>query len=291
MEEKLLPTKKRPRKEEGNNVSSSYDEYVQDFLAYDTDQLAAAGRHNIEVINSIENFCNKLKVSLATVKQARDEEEKARKDKERAVQDEIDRLARVEKTNARKQLVTARRCFQCKAIDGGLNTCIEYKHGDGVSGDGLLLCDTCSDKVHIHSCPSCNSFFHGDLGENSCSSVNCQDDSYACKSCKEIWCLPCVENDETIGRSCDCGDWYCIICADDSIQSNHCCVCDKEELCCEECITYEKMEKCEGKCEKPLCDECVTSLACGNDVRLCGQCDYDCADCDICAGYYSSRWR
>lgn len=261
---KLSPESKRPRKEEGDKLQSSY---VQNFLAFDTDQLAAAGRHNIEVINSIENFCNKLKASLATVKKARDDEE-----------GEIDRIEREKKTNARKKLVTEKRCFQCKATDKGSNSCVEYKHGDGVSGDGLLLCDICSDKVLTHSCPSCNSFFHRDLGENSCSNVNCEDDSYACKSCEEIWCVPCVENDpenDLIGRDCVCGDWYCIVCAEDIIQSNHCCGCGEVEIYCNECSYNEKMEKCEGECGQPLCNNCVSHLACGNDVRLCGDCEYD----------------
>lgn len=76
--------------------------------------------------------------------------------------------------------------------------------------------------------------------------MNCEDDAFACKSCEEIWCVPCVENDpenDPIGRDCACGDWYCIVCADDIIQSNQCCGCGEVEIYCEECSYNKKMEK------------------------------------------------
>lgn len=195
--EKPSTSSKRPREEEkegGVEQSADSSSYLQNFLEYNTDKLAAVGRHDVKVIADLESFCGKLQASIAAVKKARDDEEKARTQKEKAIQDEIDKKAREEqnkideqareeKTKIRKQLVAEKRCFQCKAVDKGLT------HGGGESGDGVIFCDDCYEIVGTRSCPSCSSFFHKSLGEDSCCKVDCMDDCYTCKSCKEIWCL------------------------------------------------------------------------------------------------------
>eukprot|EP00984_Skeletonema_dohrnii_P003636 scaffold1230_cov97-Skeletonema_dohrnii-CCMP3373.AAC.12 len=305
--EKPSTSSKRPREEEkegGVEQSAASSSYLQNFLEYDTDKLAAVGRHDVKVVADLESFCGKLQASIAAVKNARDDEEKARMQKEKAIQDEIhdkkareeqnkiDKQAREEKTKIRRQLVAEKCCFQCKAVGKGLNACVEFTHGGGESGDGVIFCDDCYEIVGIRSCPSCSSFFHKSLGEDSCCKVDCMDDCYTCKSCGEIWCLPCAEADGAFfGRHCECDSWYCNGCADDNIERDCCYKCYKEDIYCGECSYNKSLEKCEGECENLLCDGCVCRLACGNDVRLCGDCDYDCADCDMCEGYYGhSRW-
>ena len=105
-----MSSSKRPREED------SLHTYMRNFLDYDTDKLAAAGRHDVKIIADLESFCGKLQVSIAAVKKARDDEEEACKqkekaiqddidEKEKAIQDEIDKKAREEKTKKRKQLV------------------------------------------------------------------------------------------------------------------------------------------------------------------------------------------
>lgn len=283
---------KRHRKDEGGGEDESY---LQNFLAFDTDKLAIAGRHDEAVLNDLEKFCDNLQTSLATVKKARTDEVRERELKQQAIQAELDRKARDKKTEMRKQLVAEKRCFQCNAIDKGLNSCVQYKHMpygecgvEGVSGDGVIVCDDCCEQIATHTCRECSSFLHKDLGKDSCGT--CKDDSYICKSCGEFWCLTCAEG-KNLGRSCECFRWYCDDCADDNIETNNCSKCHTEEIFCNECSYNDTMKKCEGECEEPLCDECVCRLACGNDVRLCGNCEYDCCDCDMCEGYYGvSRW-
>ncbi len=63
-----------------------------------------------------------------------------------------------------------------------------------------------------------------DLGANSCNLGNCREDSYTCKSCTEMLCLPCVE-DEGNGKGCsECGNWYCdeSDCADENLAKYGC---------------------------------------------------------------------
>ena len=92
-----------------------------------------------------------------------------------------------------------------------------------------------------------------------------------------------------MGRNCGgCDDWYCDGCGDDCIEMKCCTMCSKGDECCGNCTA--DIGECEN-CNVPLCDGCVRRLACGNDVRLCGECDYCCDDCDMCEGYYGvSRW-
>lgn len=288
MADKLLPPSKRAREEGGCKIVE--DESLQKVLSFDTDDIASTGLHDALMFQKLQDFSSRLQTSLVAVKKIRDEQEQAiRDEKTKQLLDQQTKI-REEKTKLRMQLVAEKRCFKCNVVhDGKLNQCVEYKHGGGVSGDGVLVCDKCLDEVTTHSCASCNSFFHDDR-ENFC--CNCTDDSYTCKSCEEVFCIACAEEDEDKGRSCGgCGDWYCNGCDDDNIETKCCRMCDKgEESCGGTLCTSGDMGECEN-CNEPLCDGCVCRLACGNDVRLCGECDFDCEDCDMCAGYYQqSRW-
>jgi len=271
--DKPSKSSKRPR-EEGEECGLEKGRlYLQKFLEYDTDKLAAVGMRDVKVIADLEKFCGKIQVSIASVKKTRDNVEKERKKRERE-----------ERTKIRKQLVAEKRCFQCKAFDKGLNPCVEFTHEGKESGDGVLFCDDCHDKVVTHSCFKCSSFLHKELGKDSRCGVNCRDDCYVCKSCGKAWCLPCAEADNAdVGRHCRCS-FYCNNCADDHITTDCCCNCEEEESYCNKCSYIKTMKNCDGECNEPLCNDCVRHLACGLDAHLCGNCDYDCTDCDICSG-------
>jgi len=157
-------------------------------------------------------------------------------------------------------------------------TCAGFQGGD--SCKGVMLCEKWEDKIGVGTCAECSS----------CLCKEC-DPSYKCKECEEQFCLSCAEKDDSnVGKSCECGDWYCMSCADDVIVEECCCSCLREGVYCKKC-DYNKLDRCEGECDKPLCENCIRKMACGNDARLCGNCKYDCVVCDMCAGYYSaSRW-
>lgn len=108
MEKPSTPSSKRPREEVEGKVEQD-GSYLRNFLEYDSDKLA--GMDDVKVIADLETFCGKLQVSLAAVKKGRDDKEKARKQKEKAIRDEVDRKIREEKTKIRKQLVAEKRCF------------------------------------------------------------------------------------------------------------------------------------------------------------------------------------
>mmetsp|Transcript_32770 Transcript_32770/g.68910 ORF Transcript_32770/g.68910 Transcript_32770/m.68910 type:complete len:293 (-) Transcript_32770:261-1139(-) len=265
---------------------------LQVLLKADTDELAGAGRNDATILVELEKFNGRLEASLSAVKKARAAEETTRKEKERDIQNEMDKKAREEKTKQREGLVAGKHCFQCNVVRDELSPCVGYKHGGGVSGDGILSCDECMDKVMSFTCASCNSFMHQELGGSSCCDVNCHDDSYTCKSCEEVYCVDCVESGDNEGWTCECCDWYCKDCTDDNMATNECAQCSKKDVFCGNCEGTINMPKCEGECQELLCDDCVNRLGCGNTARLCGECEYDCEDCDMCAGYYTaSRYR
>ena len=295
MEEAL--SSKRPR-EEGNGPSS----YLEQFLAYDTDKLAAVGRQDAAVIAELEKFSNRLQTSISAVKKILDEEQACKAMEKKIMDDKLAKKSREERTKQRQQLIAESRCFQCNVfVDGKLNSCVEYEDNTGASGDGVLFCDTCCEKVKTHSCHKCRSFLHEDLDKNLCggASGNCNDDHYTCHGCKKFFCLPCAEF-EMDGETCEgnecCGHkWYCEECtADSNFGTVRCYKCDNEgKYICENCARSD-LRKCEGECNKPVCDGCVRRLACGNDVRLCGSCFYYCEMCSMCEEasiFNESPWR
>jgi hypothetical protein len=147
-----------------------------------------------------------------------------------------------------------------------------------------LLCEDCQEIATIGTCPECNTFL--------CKNDSCCDPSYKCTSCEDAVCLPCVEKDGYGAEVCDCDAWYCSSCVHNNLSPETCCVCSRQYSTCRKCSSFNQLEKCQGDCDMPLCDDCVCSLACGNDARLCGKCDFECEDCDMCQGYYSSsRWK
>eukprot|EP00571_Detonula_confervacea_P015583 CAMPEP_0172308170 /NCGR_PEP_ID=MMETSP1058-20130122/8857_1 /TAXON_ID=83371 /ORGANISM="Detonula confervacea, Strain CCMP 353" /LENGTH=299 /DNA_ID=CAMNT_0013020531 /DNA_START=51 /DNA_END=951 /DNA_ORIENTATION=- len=202
---------------------------LQVLLKADTDELAGAGRNDATILVELEKFNGRLEASLSAVKKARAAEETTRKEKERDIQNEMDKKAREEKTKQREGLVAGKHCFQCNVVRDELSPCVGYKHGGGVSGDGILSCDECMDKVMSFTCASCNSFMHQELGGSSCCDVNCHDDSYTCKSCEEVYCVDCVESGDNEGWTCECCDWYCKDCTDDNMATNECAQCSKKD--------------------------------------------------------------
>lgn len=290
------PPSKRARegeKDEEKEVDDCKIAAAHKILSFNTDEIASTGLNDKVMFEKLQDFSTHLQTSLDAVKKVRDDKEKVIQEKKkkqaREEQQKKMKQEREEMTKLRTQLIAEKRCFKCNVVhEGTMNECTEYKSsGGGASGDGILVCDKCHDEVTTNSCSSCNGFFHDDI-EHKNSSCSCTDDSYVCKSCEEVFCLPCAEG-KYMGRNCGgCDDWYCDGCGDDCIEMKCCTMCSKGDECCGNCTA--DIGECEN-CNVPLCDGCVRRLACGNDVRLCGECDYCCDDCDMCEGYYGvSRW-
>ena len=88
--------------------------------------------------------------------------------------------------------------------------------------------------------------------------------------------------------------------------TRNCCECNygfcDEETCgageckdCENCICEDCMKLCDfddgcggGGCGYPMCGDCYTTTKCEREVGGCQECfdDYQCPDCDQCAGYW-----
>ena len=97
----------------------------------------------------------------------------------------------------------------------------------------------------------------------------------------------------------------CCGCEEESATRN-CCECNygfcDEETCgageckdCENCICEDCMKLCDfddgcggGGCGYPMCGDCYTTTKCEREVGGCQECfdDYQCPDCDQCAGYW-----
>jgi len=256
-----MSSSKRSRGEEPDKRKTQ----LEQLLALDPELLSRAATDDTGVLAELSNFSDTLRASIETVQKELEEEEMA------AAQERAE--------EKRKQPLASNACFECgKSVDI-LRPCAGFREGDDCC-KGVMLCEKCEDKFGVGKCTQCSSFLCKEC-----------DPSYKCNECKEMFCLPCAEKDDTnVGKSCECGDYYCMSCADDVIVEEKCCSCSTESIYCTEC-DFNKHDRCEGECEEPLCDNCVCKLACGNDARLCGNCEYDCVDCDMCAGYYgASRW-
>lgn len=264
-----MSSSKRSRGEEPEKRGTQLE--LEQLLALDPELLTRAAKDDAGVLAELSKFSDNLRASIETVQKELQEEEMAAAQVRAAAKE----AAEEEK---RKQLLASNTCFECgKSVDI-LRPCAGFQEGDGCKG--VMLCEKCEDKIGVGTCTECSSFLCKEC-----------DPSYKCNGCKELFCLPCAEKDDSnVGKSCECGDWYCMSCADDVIVEENCCSCSTESVYCTKCDSN-KLERCEGECEEPLCDKCVCKLACGNDARLCGNCEYDCVDCDMCAGYYgASRW-
>jgi hypothetical protein len=251
---------------------------IEKLVQMDTDRLAMAGRHDANILSLLTDFSNSLFDSVHTIEKARQEEEKAaaqaRQEEEKAAAQASAKAIEAQIGEKKKKWIASNTCFECKKSADIVNPCVCFKE-DGISGDGKLACDDCVDKTMAACCADCNTW----LCKESC------DDSYKCKACEEIYCLPCAEQEETLARD-SCCNWYCSDCIGDNA-AVACFSCEK--VSCDDCDLH---QSCEGECGKPVCSECARKLTCGNDVHLCGECDFDCADCDYCGGYYfTSRWK
>lgn len=91
------PTSNRPREDAFSSLSS--------LLQYDIDKLATVARHDAKALADLENFAEKVQSSVADVRSFRRSEEMARKKREKALKDEIDKKERVKWMKIRKQLV------------------------------------------------------------------------------------------------------------------------------------------------------------------------------------------
>ena len=264
---------KRAREDEtttrdGETVNS----LLRQLLKVDADQLAMVERHDSVLISQLELFSDNLRASIVRVKNARLDEEKA-------LQQAREKAFKVQYEKQRSEMVASKVCFECMKPSGTVEACTGFKK-EGISGEGVLACEGCRDNKAI--CPECSHF----LCEPCC------DPSYKCKECEEIICIDCAENDDYAGKHCECSEFCCAECADGSFLEEQCCACATKYTSCNNCSDDSGLKKCEGDCNEPLCDGCEQKLACGNEVHLCGDCEYDCVDCDMCAGYYHcSRWN
>jgi len=266
---------KRAREDEtttrdGETVNS----LLQQLLKVDADQLAMLERHDSDLIAQLESFSDNLRAYIVRVKNARLDEKKAS-------QKALYLACQAQHKKERSEMVASKLCFDCKKPSDTLEPCTGFDgfETDGVGGEGILACEECRDNKVI--CPECKYFL--------CEQKSCCDASYKCKGCEEIICLACAENDNIARKHCECDEFYCAECADDNILEEQCCSCATKNTTCNACDNGFK--ECDGDCQQPLCNECVHRLACGNEAHLCGGCEYDCEDCDMCSGYsHPSRW-
>jgi hypothetical protein len=257
---------KRAREDE--TAANDENGLLDRLLKADPEKLVSFGRKNAKILSDLGIFSTRLQTSIDQVtKEQQQEAQAAAKAWDGAIQ--------TAKEAKKKQWVASNTCFECKNSADILQACVGFKE-EGVTGSGSLVCDDCQDKVTKATCPQCNNFL--------CRSNQCCDDSYKCTGCEETICVPCAEKDDYGGKGCECDDWYCDDCANYKIVEEQCCSCSKPNIYCINC-NYNKLDKCDGDCEEPLCDKCVTTLNCGNNARICGVCDFDCVDCDMCAGY------
>jgi hypothetical protein len=225
---------------------------LDQLLKTDPAKIVSYGRKNAKQLSDLIIFSRRLQVSIHQVTKERQQEaQAAAKARDGAIQ--------TAKEAKKKQWVASNTCFECKNSADVLQPCVGFKE-DGVTGSGNLVCDDCQDKVTKATCPQCNTFL--------CRSKLCCDDYYKCTGCEETMCVPCAEKDDYGGKACECGYWYCEDCADYKIVEEQCCCCDDPNIYCKNC-NHKKLEKCEGDCEKPLCEKCASS---DNNAWMCGFC-------------------
>jgi len=254
--------KARLNDDDDSDSAAAVDKLLKQF---DVNKVTGVARTNDSVLEQLTNFAQDLNQKVEEVRKARQAEiQEAAVNRAKAIQQQIQ--------DQKNQLLKSNSCFECKKAVDILSLCkcfIEH----GVQGDGLSLCEDCAEEKFKGTCSECDNFL----------CENCE--SFTCKSCGEVACLHCMEADKS--EWVHCCEVYCGACSEGSIIQ--CAICD--ETFCPGCD--ENFVTCEG-CEAPLCKEkCVLKLACGNDADLCGDCNYDCEDCDYCAGYHSggSRWK
>ena len=249
------------------STSVSDKDMMDSLFKLDPKQLVDSCKTNDDAMQKLEQFVTDVKKHLEEVKEPR-ADAKAAKSDQKAKDDEAKRQE--ERTN----MVDSNTCFECKQVADILTPCMCFQQ-DGVKGHGTTLCEECMSKKNLAACEPCDKYL--------CDSCDYQ----TCSGCKELaCCTPCMEKDHSTWNACDsCGDVFCEDCSE---MLEETCRCDSGvERVCETCSG--DYRTCEA-CNRQVCDRCRMQLACGNDVILCEQCapDYDCADCDYCAGYYGA---
>ena len=187
--------------------------------------------------------------------------------------------ARVARANAaakaratRLDAEVACRICERKATDddvGELESCKCLETPTSVAGQvqGLRACVACRDALdEPHSCESCDAFLCKDCEQTKCD------------GCQVLRCSDCSPD---YMQTCTCGSELCETCAEGNWTK--CLSC--EALLCDDCERSVSCDECGGV----LCQDCgsMGKTRC-EMVNLCESCseDYDCVDCDQCAGYY-----
>ena len=164
------------------------------------------------------------------------------------------------------------RICERKATDGvvgELQSCKCLTMPTSVAGQvqGLRACVACRDALdEPHSCESCDAFLCKDCEQTKC------------EGCQALRCGDCGPD---YMQTCTCGSELCETCAEGNWTK--CLSC--EALLCDDCERSVSCDECGGV----LCQDCgkMGKTRC-EMVNLCESCseDYDCVDCDQCAGYY-----
>lgn len=252
-------------------------DFLQQLLKSDPSKLIMAAT-NARAFSELTNFSEKLRNSIESAK-------KTRLDKEVTAQKAIAKETQAKVEREKNRLIAGNLCFVCKKSVEMLSPCAGFKE-HGVPGEGVMLCEECEEETTTGKCClECNHML--------CDNDDCCDPTYKCSSCEKNSCAPCAELDARVHTWCEFCDnkWYCLSCYRDTSVEEQCCSCAETTTTCGNCSSSNQLQKCDGDCHMPLCDDCVSSLACDKEVRLCGDCNFDCDDCDFCAGYYGSRWK
>ena len=218
------------------------EDQVEKLIGYDTDLLASAGRHDETILNKLDDFSHRLQESIRAVKYDRADDEKRKREKERAVQAELAKKKLEEKTKKFKQRVAEKKCFKCKEVKG-LYGCVYLKRYQNPNPyfyrpepGGVLLCEKCREEVtedyrEDYKCSLCQGFLHSPLGEGLCCSTKCSSrKGITCKNCDQFYCEAC--GGEQSLQTYEGDNWWCDECTFD-IENNvtiRCRSCEKEAL-------------------------------------------------------------
>ena len=170
----------------------------------------------------------------------------------------------------KQQLNEINACCECEKSgfdeDVEIVTCKCYTGGEHCNG--LRVCEECQhtySAIYNHVCEDCSGVL--------CTKGDCV--TVTCEGCNKIVCADCDDfeicpkHPESVGSYCD-----------ECVEENKCKSC--ESVVCVDCDRGYCQE-----CNLLICKNCETTTTCGN-TTLCENCaeDYDCVDCDECAGYW-----
>ena len=245
---------KDPKKRTRDEVVA---ELGQQLLGADPRQMAQAAKGDAQRFAQLVLFAKQLGQAVDEVKK-----------------EELADQAAVEESK-RQRLLVNNQCFHCETSSEILSPCADFqaKHND-TNCHGTMLCEKCieSTAVVVATCPECVKFLCKEC-----------DPGFKCHGCSETFCMACSERND-IDKCNVCDKFYCLHCAKKNLEKETCICCSMSHYFCDDC--GEQFNVCEGECEQPVCDECLHKFRCGNDAPYCGECEFDCVDCDMCAGYY-----